>query len=188
MILRSGGMCKATRLGSKGGVNTFAYVASSPMEFEDSEGLQRGVRRRSGRRDAYFVPVERYRFPDRPGFSFTTGNENQCGICYEVYYVARVEGSTRQTHRRQANDQLQRYLSGASRPSTFGGRSSRDITREMTNPTGRDMRNPSGFEWHHPTGRPNELWLMRRCDHRDPFVQPLLHPSGVGGFGRHYGQ
>lgn len=46
------------------------------------------------------------------------------------------------------------------------------------------LRNPPDTAWHHPSGSPDSMILLRQRVHRDPALQPLLHPgpNGSGGF------
>jgi hypothetical protein len=65
------------------------------------------------------------------------------------------------------------------------GHNHRAMSAAMRAPGG-GLRNPTGFVWHHPYNRRDQVWLVTACDHLDPFYQPLLHPSGTGGFATYY--
>jgi hypothetical protein len=43
-------------------------------------------------------------------------------------------------------------------------------------------RSPTGWTWHHVAGRPGVMQLVPRTQHQGGPWQPLLHPSGAGGF------
>ena len=49
------------------------------------------------------------------------------------------------------------------------------------------LKNPIGTEWHHPINDPDAIYLLRRQVHRDPALQPILHPENIGGFSKHFG-
>jgi hypothetical protein len=116
-----------------------------------------------------------------------TGGPNQCGECLEILAIVRIEGTSRSQHRRSANSQLYDDLEASPGYSNRLDKSlGANVMESMR--AGRELRNPPGTEWHHPAGRPDQVWLIRRCEHRDPLFQDFLHPGpgGTGGYGMYY--
>jgi RHS repeat-associated protein len=172
---------QADPTGLDGGLNRTEYVEGDALQFADPEGLVR----RSGQAMRPQVPA--LRPPPRPAilepvFTHSTETMTQCGVCLRVYYVARLDGQ-QSGHRDVANRQFHKYLSSSSGPRNF-----KEIQRQME-AGGSGLRNPTGYEWHHQPGRPNELWLVTRCDHRAPELRPFIHnlPKSGGGWAAHYG-
>jgi RHS repeat-associated protein len=186
-------------IGLAGGINGYSYVDSSPVDSDDPNGLQR----RGGGNPRYTITIPSTSeqrgtwsygqfYPSLGSAHFRpvriqTGGENTCGQCFEVYYVAPPIGSSRSTHREHANERFYQYLTGRGAPTEVGGIPSQQVIQHMTGGRTNALINPPGFEWHHPHNNPNALWLIRRCDHYNPMLQPYLHPGGVGGYGNFYG-
>lgn len=180
---QTGRYVESDPIGLDGGLNTYSYVDNDPVGSDDEGGMRRRRLRERDFRGPALVP---YRPPGSPLFRVDFGGSSQCGICLDVFYVARVDGYSRSAHRNQANQQFYQYIKGTSGPLRVDGRSSHAVSRDMGRPG--NLRNPPGHEWHHPVGRPSELWLVRRCDHRDPLFRPFLHPlpGGRGGFSENF--
>jgi hypothetical protein len=62
-----------------------------------------------------------------------------------------------------------------------------DVIAHMESGAGSKLLNPPGAVWHHPFDDPSVMQLLRRTEHTNPVLQPVLHPGGVGGFGNFYG-
>lgn len=170
---------QADPIGIGGGPNRYLYADADPLGSTDEIGLSR----RAGQ--AARPTVSTMRPPPRPARlepvdTYSTEAMTQCGICLRIYFVARLEGQpvSRDAHRNAGNWQFYEYA-GSSR----GPQNGRLIREQMENGRG-GLRNPSGFEWHHPINRPNELWLVTRCDHRSALFRPHIHylPGGAGGY------
>lgn len=103
-------------------------------------------------------------------------------MCLQIYFIANLNGAY-SNHRFIANNQLFNYLTGGRGPVNSGA-----IVNHMQGGRSSGFRNPEGFEWHHPVGRPNELWLVLRCEHRDPLISQFIHslPGGGGGFSQNF--
>ena len=111
-----------------------------------------------------------------------------CGQCLEVIAIVPVSGNSRSAHRRTANEEIiYRTENWPSYRSYLQEQLGSDFVDQMRGGSS-GYRNPPRTEWHHPVGSPDVVWLVRRCEHRDPGLQDLLHPEGVGGYSRYYGQ
>lgn len=102
-----------------------------------------------------------------------------------MLYEAPAIGSTRSAHRIGAN----RHLAGQLQASPDLRRMldqalGTDVLGHMQ--SGRNLLNPPGTVWHHPVANPNTVLLLRREEHMNPALQPILHPEGSGGFARFY--
>ncbi|QGX39330.1 RHS repeat-associated core domain-containing protein [Permianibacter aggregans] len=185
-------------IGLEAGVNTYVYVEADPLNAFDDFGLNTarppsvrprsnrgGTRGNRGDRTNPHVPALEPAYPTYP-IRYSTEVPGQCGMCMDIFFVARPSGLSRSNHRNSANRQFWNYIQSGQAPSNIGGHTLGQIAGQMS--TGRGLRNPQGFEWHHPINRPNELWLIRQCDHRDPLLQPLLHPlpGRSGGFSQNF--
>jgi hypothetical protein len=106
---------------------------------------------------------------------------------YQLLFVAMISGKTRQTHRRSANrllaDKLEHDAIWAAK---FNERFGIDVLKYMK--SGRSLLNPPNVVWHHQVNFPEMVQLIRKAEHVDPSLQDILHPGGVGGFSKNYGQ
>ena len=179
-------------IGLDGGINTYSYVENGPLDGTDEDGLQRrGGNPRpsgltySGRPGSWvggrFYPSIGPAISPYP-ITYSQISSLQCGPCMQVYYVASTAGNTRAQHRSGANGQLYDHLTTLG-SGTIGSFSAAGIRNQMTGYRNGDLRNPSGFTWHHPVHRPQEIWLIRQCDHQNPAFRDWLHPLPNGGGG-----
>jgi hypothetical protein len=185
-------------VGLDGGVNLYAYVDSNPTAYSDPLGLQRnGGRVRRPRSSSNLFEEEDIlseyfpRIGEQPTYRpirIETGGANACGQCFEIIAIVPVSGTSRSAHRRTANEEV--IYRAENWPSYRGYLEEQlgpNFIEQMRGGSS-GYRNPPSTEWHHPVGSPDVVWLVRRCEHRDPSLQDVLHPGGVGGYGRYYGQ
>jgi RHS repeat-associated protein len=168
-------------IGLAAGPNTFAYTDNDPIDFSDAYGLQKSPPR--------IIPPSPWVMPplmNAPRWQPTrvyTGNQNTCGMCFEVFSVIPIRGNSRSSHRNSSLELLDEWLA------RYPGLRDRlnqecncDVQQHMRSGANGGFLNPPGFELHHPVGGSGVVWLMRRCDHRNPGLQDFLHPlPGRGG-------
>jgi hypothetical protein len=107
-------------------------------------------------------------------------------VAYEVFFEAPVTGSSRAAHRQQANEIFAETLRRDRQVAdSFNQALGKEVLRHMEG--GRRLLNPPGMVWHHPWDNPGVVQLVRRADHTESALQQLLHPNGMGGYGRFYG-
>jgi RHS repeat-associated protein len=105
---------------------------------------------------------------------------------YEVLTEQAISGTSRSAHRAAANRALLSELQGdpalrAAFDELLGG----DVARHMS--SGKSgLRNPPGTVWHHPANNPGTVQLLKSAEHTNPSLQHVLHPDGIGGYGRFY--
>jgi hypothetical protein len=103
-----------------------------------------------------------------------------------VFFEAPVTGSSRAAHRQQANEIFAETLRRDRQVAdSFNQALGKEVLRHMEG--GRRLLNPPGMVWHHPWDNPGVVQLIRRADHTESALQQLLHPNGMGGYGRFYG-
>jgi len=107
---------------------------------------------------------------------------------YEALSEQSVRGVSRSSHRRQANRLLYAQLESDSRmASVFDSLLDSNVLLHMRSGKGTQLLNPPGAVWHHPGSRAGVVQLLKRQEHSDRLLQPILHPEGIGGFGTFYG-
>jgi hypothetical protein len=102
---------------------------------------------------------------------------------YETFIEVPKNGATRKAHRASAN----RYLATKLKENPeFAAAFNRELKADVLGhmQSGKGLRNPPGMEWHHSADNLNVLHLLRKEEHRSPALRSLLHPDGIGGFGR----
>jgi hypothetical protein len=105
---------------------------------------------------------------------------------YEVIAEVPISGVSRAAHRASANRNLANMLSNDTQFSSIINKVlGQDVLSYMR--SGKNLLNPQGTVWHHPANNPNVMQLLRRSEHINPDLQPILHPDGIGGFGTFYG-
>jgi RHS repeat-associated protein len=106
---------------------------------------------------------------------------------YEVLSEQAITGTSRTAQRASANQSLYGQLtSDPAFANAMNQQLGANVTAHMA--SGRSgLLNPPGTVWHHPANNPSVLQLMRSGEHSNPMLQQILHPSGVGGYGRYYG-
>jgi len=107
---------------------------------------------------------------------------------YEVISEQPITGRSRKAQRDVANRALHADLAENKElrwqyNELFGA----DVLKHMESGSGKTFINPPGTVWHHPIDNPGVLQLMRTSEHRNPLLQTLLHPEGIGRFGKYYG-
>ena len=109
---------------------------------------------------------------------------------YETLAEVPISGATRGGHRGAANTAFARQLEGSPElRGRFNQHFGADVLGHMNSGAGGRLINPPGAVWHHPVDNPKVLQLLRRAEHTNPLLQPVLHPgpNRTGGFGTHFG-
>lgn len=133
-----------------------------------------------------FYDADRYDAPDSLLAAKTTARTNFS--VYETLAEVPISGAKRGAHRRAANTAFARQLEGSAElQGRFNQLLGKDVLEHMNSGAGRNLINPPGAVWHHPVDNPGVLQLLRSTEHTNPLLQPVLHPSGIGGFGTFYG-
>lgn len=106
---------------------------------------------------------------------------------YSVFSEQTVTGTTRQTHRAQANRALFNQLDqNPGMRQSFDQAFGTDVMAHMR--SGKSgLLNPPGTAWHHPIGGPGRVQLTPVWQHNGRAFQPLMHPNRLGGYATHYG-
>ena len=108
---------------------------------------------------------------------------------YEALFQAPLSGTTRDAQRASANDFLATQLQNDPQLNEmFNQQLGGDVLQHMESGSGSSYLNPPGTVWHHPFDNPNIMQLLQTSEHTAPSLQSILHPGGVGGFGRFYGR
>jgi RHS repeat-associated protein len=183
-------------VGLEGGLSTYAYVESSPIDSFDDQGLQRRTINPRGRWSnpigrRPLEPMSRNAIARMSGSSaihryyITPNTSNSCGTCIEILAVVPVRGVTRFQHRYYGNQMLLNNLTlnPAYNQTLSGALGVANVAAQMRSGSSQ-LINPTGTEWHHQAQYPNAVWLVRQCDHRNTNFQEFLHPfpNGAGGF------
>jgi hypothetical protein len=106
---------------------------------------------------------------------------------YEALFESPISGTSRAAHRASANEFFANQLrNDAQLNGMFNQELGGNVLQQMESGSS-GLRNPPGTVWHHPFDSPNVMQLLRTSEHTAPSLQPVLHPSGVGGFGNFYG-
>jgi hypothetical protein len=104
---------------------------------------------------------------------------------FEPFFRVNVEGDARDSHRNQANRELERML--MAEPTTeaeYNKKLGHNVLEHMRSGSN-GLKNPLNVEWHHSPSLPNTVEMMRKEVHRDSENASILHPDGRGGHSRH---
>jgi hypothetical protein len=108
---------------------------------------------------------------------------------YEVLSQQPITGTTRAAHRASANGAFYEQLeANPDLARYFSSELGTDVMAHMASGKGPSLLNPPGSAWHHPVGNPTVMQLLRKSEHSNPLLRPLLHPgpNRTGGFGTHF--
>jgi hypothetical protein len=107
---------------------------------------------------------------------------------YEALSQQPITGNARASHRVSANRALYSQLgANPDLAKYFNSELGTDVMAHMTSGKGRALLNPPSAVWHHPAETPGVMQLLRKTEHTNLRLQPVLHPEGIGGFGNFYG-
>jgi hypothetical protein len=107
---------------------------------------------------------------------------------YEALSQQSITGSARASHRASANQAFYSELkANPDLAKYFNSELGTDVMAHMTSGNGRALLNPPNAVWHHPAETPGVMQLLRKTEHTNLRLQPVLHPEGIGGFGNFYG-
>jgi RHS repeat-associated protein len=175
-------------IGLSASLSTYSYVDSDPVAWNDPFGLSKGGVPGGPPRviPPILQPPTLGPSPYSP-FRMYTGSSTTCGMCFEVYAVLPYRGNSRSWQRETSLEQLyERLLRDYSMRQYFNRDCNCDVLKHMQSGSGGRFLNPPGYELHHPVSQSGVVWLMRRCDHRNPGLQDFLHPNGQGGYFKYH--
>jgi hypothetical protein len=104
---------------------------------------------------------------------------------YSVFFEAPINGASRAAHRASANELLASQLRNDPEfAAAFDRAFGTDVLQHME--SGSSLLNPPGTVWHHPFDNSGSLQLLTESEHTSPLLQSVLHPGGIGGYGKFF--